>query len=337
LASGTELRIRYGVLNGRHPGPVLTLISALHGWEPVGTEIIRRVLLDLDPEGLRGAIVFVPIANPFSLEFGGTAESAGLQVSPTDMVNLNRVFPGKSRNGLLTERLAHCLIEEILRVSDVVLDFHDGTSSNDMIPLCTFFVYEKELGYPEGLSERTLDLAKAMGAQVGRRRAGTPPTAGIIGAACGARNVVTLMLSVGGLGIATPTIAEGIRCVHNLIRAMGLLDGTFVPPPFQIIVNGEHHRVLYTTTGGFFFGATGVKLGAVVDEGQPLGYVLDPLSGETREVVPAPFRGVIGMFRERMVTNPGGMVGHLASTDHVFWARGLPSRQPPANSTPPST
>lgn len=324
LAAGTELRLRFGVLAGAADGPVLALISALHGWEPVGTEVIRRALLRLDPQRLRGTVVFIPIANPLAMEFGGTAESAGMQVNPVDMLNLNRVFPGVSRHARLTERLAYVLATELARTTDVILDFHDGTTSNNMLPLCTFLVYEEALGYPGGLEGRTLALAKAMGAQVGRRRQGTRPRQGTIASACGADGVVTLMLSVGGLGLADRMVDEGVRCVHNLMRALGMLEGEMAPPPFQLIVDVPHHRVLYTTAGGFFFASPGLGLGRVVERGEELGTVLDPLTGRAREVLTAPFRGVIGMFRERLVTNPGGMVGHLASVDHVFWSDRLP-------------
>ena len=322
MAGNTECRVGYGVFHGAKEGPVLTLISALHGWEPVGTEIIRRAMLDIDPADMSGTVIVIPIANPFSMEFGGTAESSGLQVNPADSLNLNRVFPGRKGSGWLTEQMAYHLLEEISRVSDVVFDYHDGTSSNNMIPLCTYLAYEPELGYPEGLSERTEALAKATGAQIGRRREKARPNSGTIATAMGPRDVVTMMMSVGGLGEVDENVFEGIRCTHNLMKAMGIIDGEPEMPEYQLYCSGPQHEVLYTTAGGFFFAAEGATLGAVVQKDQELGVVIDPLTSEVREVMKAPYRGVLGMWRYKMVTNPGGMLGHLANLDDYYWSRG---------------
>ena len=322
LAGNTECRIGYGVFHGAKEGPVLTLISALHGWEPMGTEIIRRAMLDVDPKKMTGTVVVIPIANPFSMEFGGTAESSGLQVNPADSLNLNRVFPGRGGSGWLTEQIAHLLTEELSRVSDVVLDYHDGTSSNNMIPLVTFPAYETTIGYPKGLSARTEELAKAVGAQVGRRREGAKPNSGTISTALGARGVVTMMLSVAGLGRVDENVDEGVRCTKNLMKALGIISGEPEMPDYQLYCSGPQHEVLYTKAGGFFFAAEGAHLGATVEKDQELGVVLDPLTSEVREVLRAPFKGVLGMFRGKMVTNPGGMLGHLANLDDYYWSRG---------------
>ncbi len=322
LAGNTECRIGYGVFNGVKEGPVLTLISALHGWEPMGTEIIRRTFLDVDPKDLSGTVVVIPIANPFSMEFGGTAESSGLQINPADSLNLNRVFPGRGGSGWLTEQLAHLYTEEISRVSDVVLDYHDGTSSNNMIPLVTFLAYEPELGYQADLAARTETLAKAMGAQVGRRIEGDAPDSGNISAALGIRGVPTMMLSVAGLGQVDENVDEGIRCTKNLMKAMGILEGEVDRPEYQLYCSGPQHKVLLTTAGGFFYPAPGATLGAWVQQGQEIGVILDPLTSEVRETLRAPFKGILGMFRGKMVTNPGGMVGHLANLEDYYWSLG---------------
>jgi hypothetical protein len=323
LAGGSQVRVGYNVWHGAKDGPVLALVSTLHGWEPIGAEIIRRVLNETDPSELSGTVVAIPIANPQALEFGGTVESAGLQVSPVDQLNLNRSFPGTGRHSSMpTPTLARTIFEELSKYSDVVLDFHDGTSSNNMIPLCTFPAYEAELGYSETLSERALKLAKAMGAQVGRRRPGTAPNSGTLTAACGAEDIVGLVLSVGGLGLVNEELDEGIRCVRNLMKAMGMIDGEPELPAYQLIVSGANHRVLFTSEGGFFLSPDDVELGAFVKKGQVLGRVIDPVTSEVRETMKAPFDGVIGMFREKLATNPGGMVGHVASTENMFWSTG---------------
>ena len=51
------------VVNGVHPGPALCLTATIHGDELNGIEIIRRMVYDLDPEELSGAVIGIPIVN----------------------------------------------------------------------------------------------------------------------------------------------------------------------------------------------------------------------------------------------------------------------------------
>jgi uncharacterized protein len=60
LAARTEVRIPLQVLNGAADGPVVCLEATLHGWEPMGAEILRRALQRIDPAQLRGTIYCLP-------------------------------------------------------------------------------------------------------------------------------------------------------------------------------------------------------------------------------------------------------------------------------------
>jgi len=49
LAAKTEVRVPFQVLHGVEGGPTVCLESTLHGWEPMGAEVLRRALLRVDP------------------------------------------------------------------------------------------------------------------------------------------------------------------------------------------------------------------------------------------------------------------------------------------------
>src|SRR5690606_106870 len=74
------------VVNGSEPGPTLCLTAAIHGDELNGIEAVRRVLYNLDPTRLKGAVIGIPIVN---LQ-GFHASSRYL----SDRRDLNRYFPG---------------------------------------------------------------------------------------------------------------------------------------------------------------------------------------------------------------------------------------------------
>src|SRR5690606_29666393 len=51
------------VVNGRWAGPTMCLTAAVHGDELNGIEMVRRVMHNIDPKKLSGAVIGVPIVN----------------------------------------------------------------------------------------------------------------------------------------------------------------------------------------------------------------------------------------------------------------------------------
>ena len=62
-ADGTILQSAVHVIVGAQEGPVLYVQSAIHGDEVNGVEVLRRLLMELDPNTLQGVLIVVPIAN----------------------------------------------------------------------------------------------------------------------------------------------------------------------------------------------------------------------------------------------------------------------------------
>jgi predicted deacylase len=118
LPSSTPLSIPVRVIHGRHEGPVLWVSACIHGDEVNGIDVIRRVLLRVDPGRLRGTLIAVPIVNVY----GFLQQSRYLP----DGRDLNRSFPGSAR-GSLAARLAHLFIREIVDRATHGIDLHTAT------------------------------------------------------------------------------------------------------------------------------------------------------------------------------------------------------------------
>jgi len=63
LFEGVPVSTPVLVINGVLPGPTLCMTAAVHGDELNGIEIVRRIMHEIDPEKLSGAIIGVPIVN----------------------------------------------------------------------------------------------------------------------------------------------------------------------------------------------------------------------------------------------------------------------------------
>ena len=86
---GSEAPIPLIVVNGAQDGPTLWLSAVMHGQELTGMAVIwELVKKHLDPNTLHGAVVAVPLLNPFSF-------TGGTYFTPQDGLNLHSCFPGE--------------------------------------------------------------------------------------------------------------------------------------------------------------------------------------------------------------------------------------------------
>ncbi len=108
-------------------GPTVLLTGGVHGDEYEGPIALLRLFQELDISQLQGRLIIVPAVNY-------PAFRAGTRTSPIDELNLNRAFPG-SRNGTITEMIAHYITTELLPKADYLFDLHAGGSSLQYIPL----------------------------------------------------------------------------------------------------------------------------------------------------------------------------------------------------------
>ncbi|RWK79846.1 MAG: peptidase M14 [Mesorhizobium sp.] len=97
-------------------GARLLITGGCHGNELEGPIVARRLIEWLPDAQTRGRIIIVPDLNPPALR-------AWSRNTPTDGLNLNRVFPGRA-DGSVTERIADAVSRLLLPLVDTVFDLH---------------------------------------------------------------------------------------------------------------------------------------------------------------------------------------------------------------------
>ena len=55
------------VINGAKAGPTMFVSAAIHGDELNGVEMVRRLLLELDPKEVSGTLIAIPVVNIFGI------------------------------------------------------------------------------------------------------------------------------------------------------------------------------------------------------------------------------------------------------------------------------
>src|SRR5499426_2881190 len=143
--------IPVSVIHGAQPGPTLALIAGNHGYEYTPIIALQRLLPNLDPKQLSGALILVHVANmPSFLK-------RTIYYSPVDGKNLNRVFPGRA-DGTISERIAFAITHEVIERATHVIDLHGGDGNESLRP----YSYWITTGDPT-VVEGSRELALAFG------------------------------------------------------------------------------------------------------------------------------------------------------------------------------
>ncbi|TME39622.1 MAG: succinate dehydrogenase [Chloroflexi bacterium] len=290
LASGFELFIPLHRLVGRTSGPTLGLSAVVHGDEPLTNEIVRQVLLRIDPAELRGTLLAVPIVNPLAFE-------SLTRHTPIDMLDLNRNFPG-APSGWLSEQTAHILGTKFVSQLDVHVDLHTG----GVFPTVDY-VY---------IFDRSRELSKAFGSSFLFEP--SQPYPGTFAIPAREKGIPFFTAEVGGGSfLDAHYIEHGVRGVINVMKQLGMLDGDVVRPPRQTIVT--EMAVIRPRFGGMLYPEVGLdQLGKEVRGGTLLGRVLSPYTFETLEEIRAPFeRGYMILLRGGMMRVHPGDYGYMVA------------------------
>ena len=264
------------VVNGVSKGPTLCLTGAIHGDEINGIEMIRRVIQDLEPGRVRGAVIGVPIVNLQGFRRGS-------RYLP-DRRDLNRYFPGNP-TGSSASRIAASLFQNIIVKCDGLVDIHTGSLSRTNLPqLRADLANEKVREFANGFG--ALMVVHSAGATGTLRRAATD--AGI--------PAVTLEAGEPGR-LQSAQVREGTGGIVRLLDAMQIVN--------RVNLLAAARPVYYRTTwvrsdnGGILFSL--VRLGQRVSSGDILGTVTDPITND-QYLIYSPVSGrVVGMALNQVV------------------------------------
>ena len=285
LFEGVPVSTPVLVVNGSRPGPVLCLTAAIHGDELNGIEMVRRVMHDMVPDKLAGAIIGVPIVNVQGFRRGS-------RYLP-DRRDLNRYFPGNPR-GSAASRIAHSFFTNVVMHCDALVDLHTGSQERSNLPQI-----RADLRDPD-----VVTLTQGLGGMVILH---STPAAGTLRAAATSAGIPTVTLEAGGPSqLESNVVKQGVTGVETLISTLSMQR--------RRSIWGDPEPVYYRSTwvradsGGILF--ADVSLGSSVRKGDLLGTITDPVSNARAELR-APYSGrVLGMARNQVVM-PGNAAFHL--------------------------
>ena len=273
------------VVNGVEPGPTLCLTAALHGDELNGIETVRRVLYNLDPGKLKGAVIGVPIVNLQGFHAGSRYLS--------DRRDLNRFFPGDP-NGSSASRLAYSFFHEVVAHCSALVDLHTGSFFRTNLPQL-----RGDLNNPE-----VLRLTKGFGSTVVVHSEGT---SGTLRRSAVEAGIPAVTLEAGGPSVLDEeSVSHSVKGIRTLLNHLGMTTRfSLWGDPQPVYYNSVWQRA---PVGGIVFSR--VALGQTVKKGDVLGTVTNPITNVRSRIVSSYNGRVIGMALNQVV-QPGFATHHI--------------------------
>lgn len=264
---GVATAIPVTVVNGTGDGPVLALIAGIHGSEYPPILAMQRVVKQIDPAEVNGALIVVHNANLPAFQ------ARTIYIGPHDLKNLNRAFPGKA-DGTVTERIAHALTEQVIKQSDYLIDIHAGDANEGLNP--TYTAYYAESGGAD-LIEKSRRMTIAFGLDTIVQFAGdlAAPDSHIYTSAQAVHlGIPSMDVESGGLGSTEERyVAPIVDGSLSVMRDLGMLPGESAPTDTPLFI-AERAR-LYSEFDGVWHLREGVEAGQFVHEGALLGTITD--------------------------------------------------------------
>ncbi|MEP1096046.1 MAG: M14 family metallopeptidase [Cyclobacteriaceae bacterium] len=278
---GNETFIPVSVIKGKKPGPTFTVVAGVHGFEYPPIVAAQELLQEINLQSLTGTLIIIPITNTAAFY------ERTMFVSPLDKVNLNRAFPG-SKDGTVSQQIAHFISSEIIPNTDVFLDVHGGDANEDLLPFVCYYNNEQK---PEQTS-----LAKKLSEVSGFEYIvsypytlkDTEPAMFAFKQAV-QHGKTALSIESGKLGnVQDEAVSLIKKGVYNMLNEMGMYKGSTKIKTKKIRINQQAY--IKATQKGVFYST--YRAGDSIKEGDIIGSIKDEF-GNTLSKIIAPNTGVI--------------------------------------------
>ena len=272
----------------------VAIVTGTHGDELEGQfvcyELQRR--LKAEPGALKGIVDVYPALNPLGID----SITRGIPMFDLDM---NRIFPGNA-DGSMMESLVSRLTED-LKGADLCVDIHASNIFLMELPQVRINEITADTLVPLG-KKINVDFVWVHGASTvlestlaySLNQAGTP----------------TLVVEMGvGMRITKEYGYQLTEGILNVMKELGVWQGSVGEIRTPIISEDRKVGYLNAEKAGIY--VPRVQIGTYVKEGELLGEILNPLTGNVEQAVTAPIKGMVFTRREYPVVYSGSLLGRI--------------------------
>jgi predicted deacylase len=310
--AGSPIEMPFAIIRGARDGPKIWVQGVIHGDEFVGSETVRRIINDLNPETLSGTLIGIPIVST-------TAYAAHMRYSSIDHKDFDFSFTNNP-SGTFTERFSHLILREItsmLSAEDFMFDLHGSPGGTIMQP---WVDYHAIGGKSE---ERSKAAAEATGMRVVYKITPRKDYKDEIGMSTtfadeylpnsSAMQILKrvklgrLVIEAGSTVVRNEDVIVQYSGVLNVMKHLGMLKGSPTKPAGKRVYVNHARRVMAKNTG--FWRPVAVP-GNMVSKGEVLAVVTDEYGRKTEEAI-SPVDGILLINKPNSFVDPLSYVlGH---------------------------
>ncbi|MEY8353079.1 M14 family metallopeptidase [Lachnospiraceae bacterium 54-53] len=291
-------RIQPKVLTGKEKR--LSVVTGVHGDELEGQFVcyeLNRILREKG-ECLKGIVDIYPALNPLGLD----SVTRGV---PGFDIDMNRIFPG-DEEGAVTEHIASEIMSDISG-SDFCVDIHASNIFLREIPQIR--MSEKQAG-------ELLSYAELMNVDLVWIHENAVVLESTLSHGLNSIGVPTFVVEMGvGMRITRSygrQLTEGILC---LMKELGIWEGETISPKKPMISLNRKLGLSNAEKAGIFLPS--VEHLGKVEEGEPVGQILNPLDGTVLEEVVSPIEGLVFTLREYPVVSVGSLLARVLGGEEL--------------------
>lgn len=278
------LAVPVAVVHGTKPGPVLAIVSGLHGTEYASIIAVERLIERIDPASLSGTVILLPLVNVPSFE------QKVPHLNPVDGKNMNRTYPG-DRNGTQTDRASYMITREVVEKCNHLIDLHGGDLDESLRP----YSYWTKTGN-ESQDAISREMVLAFGLDhiiISADRPKDPAASRYLENTATTRGKPSITVEAGYAGTVEPEDVEALAhgCL-SVMRYLKMLPG--LPDRVEHPVWIEKVETIAGDRNGIFYPL--VRRGTYVAEGMAVGYMTDYVGNKLMEAR-APAAGIVLFIR----------------------------------------
>ncbi|MBN2895671.1 MAG: succinylglutamate desuccinylase/aspartoacylase family protein [Campylobacterales bacterium] len=293
-------RTRFGPNKLKKGAKRISIVSGIHGDELEGQYVIFLLAewLKKHPEALLGTVDLYPAVNSLGLD-------AIIRSFPLYEVDLNRTFPG-GKEDFLPGQVVHALSEDV-KGSDIAIDIH---SSNIFLREIPQIRINAEFG------KTLIPLAKQLNCDFIWVHGAVTVLEATFSHTMNTLGTKTLVVEMGvGMRVTQEYGRQLLHGILNLMKNEGLIetDETFEQRTPYLAEGGE---VMYLNAprSGLFIPT--LEHCAMIQKGDLIGRIVDPLSGSVRASIKSPGDGILFTLREYPVVYEGSLIARILGGVH---------------------
>jgi predicted deacylase len=273
----------------------ISIVTGIHGDELEGQFVVYLLIdwLKKNSDKLNGIVDLYPSVNSLGID-------SITRSFPVYEVDLNRAFPGDSK-GFLPAHVVNELANDV-KGSDIAIDIHSSNIFLKEIP---------QIRINKEFSPTTYPLAKKLNCDFIWIHDAVTVLEATFSHTMNTLGTKTLVVEMGvGMTLTQKYGYQLLTGILNLMKSEGIIntDEEYeVVEPFTSEIGDVYY--LNAKASGLFI--QDIKHCAIINKGDIIGKIVDPLTAEVKEEVIAPNKGILFTLREFPVVYEGSLLARI--------------------------